>query len=304
MWYEGMCCHAGRGAETRYRYRRLGMRVKGWSARGEVAQEVRDASLAARMQRTWYGVLAVMEMSFRCFARWGSVQRTTVMQGWRAGRALLVDKRLAHHSLCGSPGGPAFPPCLPSTHHPSPSSTQPWHDAIAALVAACTYRHTARSTPEAAYLHTLLRENDLAPPQPTAPSPPPDHTPPPLQHAASASASASSTLHARPLPLPLSPVPSTAASAAPDVSQAAWDAAAIAGQDLSAAEGGTGGGGGKAAAAAGPFLPRSFCCPLSRPPRVMADPVELGDTGHVFDRGNITRWLQDHDSDPITGGYA
>ncbi len=188
----------------------------------------------------------------------------------------------------------------PQLPHPTLPSPQPWHDAISALVAACTYHHTTKSTPEAAYLHALLRESDLAPPQPTAPSPPPDHTPPPLQHAASASAS----FHSRPLPLPLSPVPSAAASTTPGVSQAAWDAAAIAGQDLSTAEGGTGGSGGTAVAAAGPFLPRSYCCPLSRPPLVMADPVELGDTGHVFDRSNITRWLQDHDTDPITGGCS
>jgi hypothetical protein len=44
--------------------------------------------------------------------------------------------------------------------------------------------------------------------------------------------------------------------------------------------------------------PDEYLCPISQ--EIMNDPVALLD-GSVYDRKNITKWFQNHDTSPISG---
>ncbi len=46
-------------------------------------------------------------------------------------------------------------------------------------------------------------------------------------------------------------------------------------------------------------VPAAFCCPITR--TLMRDPVVLADDmGHCFERAPIERWLNNHDTHPMT----
>jgi hypothetical protein len=50
---------------------------------------------------------------------------------------------------------------------------------------------------------------------------------------------------------------------------------------------------------AGPEPPAEYLCPISR--QIMVNPVMLTKTGHNYEAASISRWLDLHDTDPMSG---